>query len=111
LLICFALSTAIVLVLKRPWLDKLIVLLSAIPIAILANIVRITLTALNPWPKAHVLFHDGAGYLMMLVALVLLLIELKILDRLFVPVEATPSVTFDFARSSRFPRPSHSQKT
>src|SRR5262249_26304438 len=45
LLIFFALSTAIILVIKRPWVDKLIILLSAIPIAILANIVRITLTA------------------------------------------------------------------
>ncbi len=123
LLIFFALSTAIVLVIKRPWIDKLIVLLSAIPIAILANIVRITMTALlfkvagyfdNAWlnQKAHVLFHDGAGYLMMLVALVLLLVELWILDRLFIPVEATkPSVTFDFARGRGFRRSSPSQKT
>src|SRR5262249_41631977 len=58
LLIFFALSTAIVLVINRPWLDKLIILLSAIPIAILANIVRIATIALlyqlssyleNPW--------------------------------------------------------------
>jgi exosortase len=122
LLIFFALSTAIVLIIKRPWMDKLIVLFSAIPIAILANIVRITMTALlfevaafleNEWlrAKADVLFHDGAGYLMMLVALVLLLIELKILDRLFIPVEPPASVTFDFARGRGFHRSSHSQKT
>jgi len=41
LLIFFALSTAIVLVIQRPLMDKLIILLSSIPIAILANIVRI----------------------------------------------------------------------
>jgi exosortase len=122
LLIFFALSTAIVLVIKRPWLDKLIILLSAIPIAILANIVRITMTTLlfelsaylhNPWlkQKADVLFHDGAGYLMMVVALVMLLIELKIFDRLLIPVEAKPSVTFDFSRGRGYRRPSPSQKT
>jgi exosortase len=122
LLIFFALSTAIVLVIKRPWLDKLIILLSAIPIAILANIVRITMTSLlfelsaylkNPWikQKADVLFHDGAGYLMMVVALVLLLIELKIFDRLLIPVEAKPSMTFDFTQGRGYRRPSPSPKT
>ncbi len=122
LLIFFALSTAIVVVIKRPWIDKLIVLLSAIPIAVLANIARITTTALlfelagyleNDWLKlkAQVLFHDGAGYLMMLVALALLLVELWILDRLFIPVEAKPTVTFDFARDRSLRRSSPSQKT
>lgn len=122
LLIFFALSTAIVVVIKRPWIDKLLVLLSAVPIAILANIVRITTTALlfeladyfeNAWlrQKAHSLFHDGAGYLMMLVALVLLLVELWILDRLFIPVDTKPPVSFDFARGRGFRRSSPSQKT
>lgn len=122
LLIFFALSTAIVLVIKRPWVDKLIILLSAIPIAILANIVRITITALlfelstyleKPWlkEKADVLFHDGAGYLMMMVALVLLLLEVKLLDRLLVPVEPKPRVAFDFAQGRGYRRASHSQRT
>jgi exosortase len=122
LLLFFALSTAIVLLIQRPWLDKLIILFSAIPIAILANIVRITLTTLlfglagyldNPWlrHKADVLFHDGAGYLMMLVALVFLLIELWILDRLFIPVEVKPTVTLDFTRGRQFRGSSHTQKT
>ncbi|HLJ97934.1 MAG TPA: exosortase/archaeosortase family protein [Gemmataceae bacterium] len=122
LFIFLALSTAIVIVIKRPWLDKLIILLSAIPIAILANIVRITMTALlfrladyldTPWlnQKAHSFFHDGAGYLMMLVALALLLGELWILDRLFIPVEEKPTVSFDFARGRNLRRSSPSQKT
>ena len=122
LLIFFALSTAIVLVIERPLVDKLIILLSSIPIAIVANIVRITMTTLlyevagyldNPWlrVKADVLFHDGAGYLMMIVALVLLLVELRILDRLLVPVEAKPTVTFDFTRGRQFRGSSHTQKT
>jgi exosortase len=122
LLIFFALSTAIILIINRPWLDKLIILLSAIPIAILANIVRITITGLlyelasylnDPWirQKAEVLFHDGAGYMMMMVALALLLVELKIFDRLLIPVEAKPSVTFDFTRGRGFRRPSPSPKT
>jgi exosortase len=122
LLIFFAMSSAIVLVIKRPWLDKLVILLSAIPIAVVANIVRITITALlyklsahfdNAWlhEKANALFHDGAGYLMMVVALVLLLIELKVLDRLLIPVEAKPKMTFDFSGRRTFRKPSTSQKT
>lgn len=121
LLIFFALSTAIAVVIKRPLLDKLIILLSAIPIAILANIVRITMTALlyqladyfdSPTlqQKAQRFFHDGAGYLMMLVALLVLLVELWILDRLFIPVEAKTAVPFDFARGRSLRRSSPSQK-
>jgi exosortase len=122
LLIFFALSTAIILVIKRPWLDKMIILLSAIPIAILANIVRITMTAVlyqlsssmqNPWLKerADALFHDGAGYLMMAVALVLLLIEVKLLDRLLIPMEAKPRMMLDFSPGRGYRRAPHSQKT
>jgi exosortase/archaeosortase family protein len=103
-------------------MDKLIILLSAIPIAILANIVRITVTSLlfelssyleDPWirEKAERFFHDGAGYMMMVVALVLLLIELKIFDRLLIPVEAKPRMTFDFTRGRGYRRPSPSSKT
>src|SRR5262249_35865348 len=40
----FAMATAVVLVLNRPLLDKLIVLASAIPIAVIANVIRITAT-------------------------------------------------------------------
>ena len=67
----------------------------------------------NDWlrAKVDVFFHDGAGYLMMLVALAVLLVELKILDRLFTPIESKPNVTFDFARGRGFRRPSQSQKT
>jgi exosortase len=122
LLIFFAISSAIILAIKRPWLDKLLILLSAIPIAVVANIVRITITALlyelsahfdNAWlhRKANDLFHDGAGYLMMVVALVLLLIEIKILDRLLIPVETKPKMTFDFSGRRIFRKPSPSQKT
>jgi exosortase/archaeosortase family protein len=41
-----ALAVAMVFLIERPWWDKLIILLSAIPIALIVNIVRITLTGL-----------------------------------------------------------------
>ena len=42
----FALATAVALVIRRPWLDKIVVVLSAAPIAVVANVARITTTAL-----------------------------------------------------------------
>src|SRR5436305_1428775 len=38
----FALSTAVALVLRRPWPDRLAIFLSAIPIGVLMNVLRIT---------------------------------------------------------------------
>lgn len=98
LVIFFALSSAIALISKRPWLDKVIILLSAMPIAILANIIRITITAVlyqfSSRELAHKIFHDGAGWLMMIVALIILWLELYLLDRILVPAEAKRPVRF-----------------
>ena len=41
-----AFAVAMVLIIERPWWDKVVILLSAIPIAIIVNIVRITATGL-----------------------------------------------------------------
>jgi exosortase len=85
LLFC-ALSTGVAMLIKRPLLDKLVILCSAAPIAVIANVARITLTGvahevLSP-EIAHSLFHDWAGWLMMPFALALLGLELWILSRL-----------------------------
>jgi exosortase/archaeosortase family protein len=77
----FALSTAAVLVLERPWYEKVIVFLSAVPIALFANVTRITVTAILHRTAgsevADLVFHDLAGWLMMLLALGLLWVELR----------------------------------
>src|SRR5262245_48198023 len=44
LVVFFALSTAVVLVINRHWLDRVILLVSAVPIALVANIFRVTIT-------------------------------------------------------------------
>lgn len=92
LLIFFALATAVVLVVQRHWLDKIIILLSAVPVAIVANVIRITVTGMLyqvAGPRlAELVFHDLAGWLMMPLALALLWAELRLLDWVLVPTAA-----------------------
>jgi exosortase/archaeosortase family protein len=68
---------------------RIAVLLSAVPIALIANILRITATAwayhLLGAARGEKIAHDLAGWAMMPVALALVLIELKVLDWLIVP--------------------------
>lgn len=89
LLIFFALSTAVVLVVQKPWPEKLIIMLSALPVAIVANVVRITVTGIlhkTAGPRlADLVFHDLAGWLMMPLALVILWGILKTLNWVIVP--------------------------
>ena len=84
----FALATAVALFIDRPWIDRAVVVLSAAPIAVVANVARITVTALaQEWispEAAHYLFHDLAGWLMMPLALVILWAELRLVSFLLV---------------------------
>jgi exosortase len=96
LVIFFALSTAVALVIRRPLWERLVVLFSAIPIALVVNILRITATGIlfetvsGEW--AHAVFHDLAGWLMMPVALGVMAGELQVLGRLFLdPPAAVPA--------------------
>ncbi len=87
-----AMAVAMVLLIDRPWWDRLIILLSAIPIALLTNIIRITVTALLYYwfpenKRLHLLVHDWAGLAMMPIALGFLWLELQVLTRLTIPLE------------------------
>jgi exosortase len=88
LVVFFALSTAVVFVIQRHWIDRLVILFSAIPIALVANITRVTATGImyeaGYSEMANHFFHDVAGWLMMPLALGLLWVELKLLAALFV---------------------------
>jgi exosortase len=111
LMIFFALSCAIALVSRRDWIDKLVIVVSALPIAIVSNILRIFLTAVlfefSTTQVAHAAFHKYAGWLMMVVALALLWLELKILDNLFIMTESRqPFASFSLAsQRAHGPRP------
>ena len=92
-----ALAVALVMLTKRPWWERLALLLSAVPIAIIVNVVRITATGLfhlafgSEWVDSG-LFHDAAGFLMMPLAVGLMYLEMVLLSHLFIEVEQNPSV-------------------
>ena len=87
LLTFLTLSTGMALLVKRPWPDRVGILVAAIPIAILSNVLRISLTGVlyNEGGKelGDKVFHDFAGWMMMPLALGVLWLGLKALDWVF----------------------------
>ncbi len=83
----FVITALLTLLVKRAWWEKLIVLVSALPVALVCNSVRLTVTSLvfmfidgRRWEG---LFHDFGGYAMMPLAITILVAELWLLDKLF----------------------------
>lgn len=92
LTVFLAMSVAMVFLIRRPWWDKFIILLSALPIALAVNILRIVVTALlfYAFPeneRIHRMVHDVAGWGMIFVAIGMLYFEMKVLSMLSVPEE------------------------
>ncbi len=83
-----AVSFAAAFLWKRPVLNRVVIILSAAPIALMANIARIVLTGtlheLVSHTVADALFHDLAGWLMMPLACLLLWVEIALFSRLLV---------------------------
>jgi len=118
-----ALAVAVVLISERPWWDRLIVLLSAVPIAIAVNVFRIAgmgvyyqalgedeVVAVDLWMNSWLSFdmHQLFGFLMMPLALVLLLLEFYILGLLVIDEEDGSEVVtagIGGGLNSRSPRP------
>jgi exosortase len=77
----FAVSTGAAILVRRPLWERLLLVASAVPIALVANITRIIVTAVlfkvagTYW--GELVFHTLAGYLMPLLALGLLWVELR----------------------------------
>jgi exosortase len=88
LVVFFALSTAVAILVRKPLWEKLFLACSALPIALASNVLRIAVTGLfydtfgNHFGGAF--FHDLAGWLMMPLGLGFLGIELWILKNLLV---------------------------
>ncbi len=95
LLLFFAVATAVAMLVRRTRIERAIIVLSAVPIAVAANVIRVTASSLahealgGYW--SDVVFHDLAGWLMMPIALGLLWLELAVLSRAF--VDAGPERT------------------
>jgi exosortase len=88
LVVFFALSTAVAMLMKKPLWERLFIALSAAPIALIANVLRISITGLcydtfgNHYGGQF--FHDAAGWLMMPLGLAMLGVELWILGTLLI---------------------------
>jgi exosortase len=100
-----AMTTAVAVVTHRSLLQRLLLVASALPLAVVCNVARITLTGalqetVGQGEASHLVFHDVAGWLMIAMGLVLLWLELAILNRLFVPADAAGPV---FARPPEQP--------
>ncbi len=100
----FAFAAAVVLLVQRSAAEKVVIILSAIPIAVAANVARIVLTGLLHETigkrVADAVYHDLAGWLMMPMALGVFGLELLLLSRLFVEVAAEPIATIRLGMGS-----------
>ncbi len=92
----FVISGLVVLIVNRIWWEKLIILISSLPIALLCNTVRLTVTALALTKLSNQfwddMFHDFGGYAMMPLALAVVVGELWLLTRLTTLPEAKEAV-------------------
>ena len=84
----FVISGLVVLLIQRTWWEKLVILVSSLPIALLCNTVRLAITAVfftvlegEYWEQ---IFHDFGGYAMMPLALAAVVGELWLLAKLTV---------------------------
>ncbi len=93
------------MMIDRSPIEKLLIGISAIPIAIIVNCIRITATALayeffSP-RLAESIFHDLAGWLMMPMGLIILMMGLAILESLILPPEDTSFTGFRLSGEKR----------
>jgi exosortase len=115
LMIFIALSTAVVLVIPRSGLEKLLMLASAVPIALVANLVRITVTVIMfrtvGKELASLFFHNLAGWMMMFLALGMMWLELRLFSWILVSrPERTLASAMPFAPQQRAPAAPESTK-
>lgn len=85
----FVISGLVVLLTRREWWAKLVILVSSLPIALFCNTLRLAVTAVaftiikgEVWEQR---FHDYGGYAMMPLALAMVVGELWLLSRLTTP--------------------------
>ncbi len=100
-----ALAFGLAFMINRPLWERALIVLSAVPIAIITNVIRIVVTGicyeyLSAETAEH-FFHDLAGYFMMPIALGLLWLEMEILSRLTIERSASPTLLGPVAKPAR----------
>ena len=87
MMLFFTVWVGAVLLMKLALWEKVLILFSAVPIAVVANVVRITATGIlyetAGAELAEAVYHDLAGWFMMPLAVVLLWGEMSIISRLY----------------------------
>jgi len=90
-------SGFVVLILRREWWEKAVLLLTTLPVALLCNTIRLTGTSIaftivsgETW---QVLFHDYGGYAMMPLALGAIVGQLWLMRVLIPPEEVGETVS------------------
>lgn len=82
----FVIASLVALLVQRLWWEKLVILISSLPIALLCNAVRLTVTAVAFTAVAgerwEGIFHDFGGYAVMPLALSIVVVELWLLTKL-----------------------------
>jgi len=84
----FVISSMVAMITNRSWFQKIVIVVSAIPVALICNTIRLTATSIAfthidsaRWEKA---FHDFGGLAMMPIALAIIVLELWLLSTIFV---------------------------
>ena len=94
-----ACAVAAAFMVPRPALDRIVLISSAIPIAIIANVMRIVATGLlHELMGSRVsgaVYHDLAGWLMMMVTLLILYLECRLLPHLFIDGAETDPIAVE----------------
>jgi len=113
--IFLAMAVALTMITDGSWWEKSIIVLSAIPIAIGVNVIRIVITAilymmLGPESEfAKHFFHDLAGWVMMPMALGFLYAEMQLLSHIFIPEERDAPRATGFGSAPTVRRPTASR--
>ncbi len=104
----FALCVGAVFALREPIWKKIVLIFSAVPIAIISNVLRIVVTGmLMEWwsNSAGMFFHDEAGWVMMIWAMLMIWGEMSLLSALLIETPTEGPLSFGGQRGPR-PRPS-----
>ena len=105
----FAICVGFSLLVQMPLWKKAVVIVSAVPIAIISNVARIVLTGmLMEWVSGDLarFIHDHAGWWMMILAMLLIWGEMALLAALLVETPAEGPLSFgDRAGPARRPSP------